>query len=114
MTTILNGSTIIYNRDGVTINTLAAQGGSSGGSTANIVRYSSKTVVLLTLEDSGNSYACNLPSGAEVGDEVEVYLNTNAASPAVYPPSGETMYNGDTSSSFSRYRKVSSNVWAGR
>lgn len=114
MTTILNGSTIIYNRDGVTIDTLAAQGGNTGGSTANIIRYSSKTVILLTVEDDGNSYACNLPSDAEIGDEVEIYINTNATSPYAYPPFGETMYNGETSSSFHHYIKVSSSVWAGR
>ena len=112
MTTVLNGSTVVYNRSGTTIDTLAAQGGSTGGSTASIVRSSYKTVVLLTTDLT--NIACNLPSGAEVGDEVELYINSDAVSPVAYPPSGETMYNGDTSTTFGHYRKVSSTVWAGR
>lgn len=88
MTTVLtdNGVSVTYNRGGVTIDTLAAQGTSASGSTATIFRSAGTTVVILTT--TSNDYACNLPSGAEIGDTVEVYPTHGGV--ALFTPSGET------------------------
>lgn len=112
MTTILNGSTVIYNRDGTTISTLSAQGNDgSGSSTATIVRNSCETIVVLTT--NATDYACNLPSGAEVGDIVEVYPS-DVTNGLAFTPSGEIFLDGSTSVAFNRarFRKVSSTKWA--
>lgn len=111
MTTVLNGSTIIYNRDGTTIDTLTAQGNNSGSSSATIVRSAEVTVVILTAV--GTDYACNLPSNAEVGDIIEIFSTENNG--WVYLPSGDTFIDGTASFGWGasvRVRKVSATEWA--
>jgi hypothetical protein len=74
MTTVLNGSTVIYNKSGMTVDDLIAQG-DVNGSTSNIVRKSSITAVYVGITPT--DYACVLPSifDCDIGDIVEVYPN---------------------------------------
>jgi hypothetical protein len=110
MTTV-NESSVTYNRDGVTVESLTAQGQNTGGSTATITRSAGTTVVLLS--NNVTDFACNLPSNAEPGDVVEIFSNNGNA--FAYMPSGESLiFNGDggigfTASAF--FRKVSSTQW---
>lgn len=111
MTTVLNGSTVTYNRDGVTVDSYTANGTNVGPSTTTIARSARHTVAVVTVPN-GSNYACNLPSGAEVGDVVEVYFTTSGW---VFAPSGETfVLNGASAMGCdigAAFRKVSSSVW---
>lgn len=115
MTTVKDGSTIIYNRDGTTIDTYVATGiNGPWTSTTNIIRVSSKTVVIL--EVASNAYGVNLPSDAEIGDVVEIYLDqTNYNGCHIRTAgAGETFLQGVNQTAFSgaaSFRKVSSTKW---
>jgi hypothetical protein len=117
MTTISTPSgtpTIIYNRDGLTVDAISGNGTTSGSATA-MTRYCQHTVVSVTV--TTNNTAVKLPTGAEIGDVVEVY---NVAgfplAPDVFPPSGETLVNSNTDISCTGggaiFRKVTSTSWA--
>jgi hypothetical protein len=109
MTTVLNGSTIIFNREGTTIESLIAQGGSVGSSTAFITRTAEITIVILATDET--NYACVAPPGAEIGDVVEIFAT--GGNGWVYPPPGEWFLSG-FNSAFApgvRLRKVSSTEW---
>ena len=115
MTTVKDGSSIIYNRSGTTIDTYVATGTNVVASTTNIIRSSSKTVVIL--EVTPTAYAVNLPSDAEIGDIVEVYLDTtnyNGCHIRTASGSGETFLNGVNQTAFgvgALFRKVSATKW---
>ncbi len=116
MTTVLNGSTIIQNRSGVTIDSYLANGNNSSGSTTTLVRSAGWTVAFVQAQ-SANDYAFNVPSGFEVGDVLEVYFD--AAGFGVggwfYLPGGETLQDGVSDrgalNTGLTLRKLSSTMW---
>lgn len=123
MTTVvdpLGTPTPIYNRSGVAIiPSLTAQGTTSSDA-AIIPTVSGHTVVIVSA--AGHSgYGVMLPSGADIGDVVELYcanLNGSAASAILaYAPSGETLNSGNSDTvnfipgQGVMLRKVSSTDW---
>lgn len=116
MTTILNGTTIVNNRDGQTIDSYIGSGNNSTPGTTNIVRSAGKTIAILQ-PASASAYACNLPSNAEVGDSVDIYVDpTNYSGGWFYLPSGDTLLDGVSDrggfNQSAKFIKVSSNLWA--
>lgn len=106
MTTILNGTSIVYNRSGVTIDTISA------GNT--ISRVSQHTIVLVAVTSINRDIY--FPSNCEIGDIIEVHCinNTDSSSFRINLYSGDTFaYDGSTSSQGldGIYTKVSSNSW---
>lgn len=114
MTTILNGSTIFYNRGGCTIDTYTATGTNITASSTTIVRSAQKTIAIMI--NSSTAYGFNLPIDAEVGDEVEVFMVTTNFGGWYHLPSGETLLDGSTASGGcggnNLFRKLSSTAWA--
>jgi hypothetical protein len=117
MTAVLNGSTIIQNRSGVTIDTYPANGNNVSGSTTTIGRSAGWTVAVLQPQ-SANDYACNIPAGFEVGDVIEFYLDTTVFGIGggwFYLPAGETMPDGVSDRGGigpgTIMRKISSTMW---
>src|SRR5262249_8631866 len=115
----------IYNRSGTTIQTVvgAGPGGTDPAAQAaatQLVRYSGWDVFIVT---SGN--AVTLPSGAEIGDVVEIHGYNSIGSPQIYTIVGETLSNlpisgqnysaGGLAAEFNfvcfMFRKVSSTNW---
>jgi hypothetical protein len=140
MTTVVSPSsspTPVYNRSGVTVVsvTAGAQSGEQpvGNDGTPIPQYSGVTVALVTTANTApnGSSVVLLPSGAEIGDVVEVYLfsTTDPNQPVqinLFPPVGESVgilptSTGTNSSSNAPvqagqgriYRKVSSSNWQG-
>ena len=106
--------TNIYECPPLSIDTYAGNGNSGGGSSTTIVRNSSKMVVLLDVTSTNN--ACNLPSDAEIGDVIEVYISSGPGTAWLYSPSGETFVpNGSTVLNIGDsgiFRKIASDKWA--
>lgn len=91
MMTVQNPSgspTIVYNRDGTTIESVTAAGTTQGGAAA-IPRASGCTVALCTPSVGNDSVI--MPSGAEIGDVVEVYTTSNATNLNIWPQSGGSL-----------------------
>ena len=144
MTTVIDPTgtpTIVYNRSGTTI--VGLVGGDSlyknpgpfvpiGNEGVDIPRLSETTILLATIttthDGSGNVSGWNsvfrLPSAADIGDVVEVYLvSTDGANgPAIFPQVGEQILPKPVSdgtnpaavsnaSSECRFRKISSTTW---
>jgi hypothetical protein len=89
MVTINNSQTSpsqIYNKYGMTIDTIAPNGLTAGTATV-IARLCGHTVVVVGPNTSINR-AVILPSGADIGDSVEV-VSADGGSVYVFPPSGE-------------------------
>lgn len=105
----------IYNRDGLTVANVTANGTTAGSGTA-ITRYSGWTVALVATS-TGNQ-AVVLPSDAEIGDLVEVYSTlNNGAQAIVFPPSGQSFLAGFSSHSAlpgdgALFRYVATDTWA--
>lgn len=93
MTTVLTPAgtpTVIYNRSGLTIDSITATG-TVMASAAAIVRYTGHTVVLVSTPDSSN-VGVVLPDDAEVGDVVEVHnIAPISQGMSVFVPSGQYM-----------------------
>jgi hypothetical protein len=142
MTTIIDPTgtpTIVYNRSGTTIVSLLGgltpnkTGGFSpiGNEGVDIPRLSETTVLLATTNTvfdgpnvSGRNEVFRLPSGADVGDIVEIYLvsNDSGSGPMIFPQIGEQILPKPVSdgtnpaavsnaSSECRFRKISSTTW---
>lgn len=116
MTTVTDpGGTpvVIYNRDGVTIDSITAAGTNSA-SAAVIPRYCAHSVIIAS-SASGSGDGIRLSSSSEVGDVVEIYWDLNTGQGLVYPPTGESINNAgsNVSSSAQRHllRKVSATEW---
>lgn len=90
MMTVLNPAgtpTIVYNRDGTTIESVTAAG-TDQGSAASIPRSSGWTVVMVSIPDSSDQCVV-LPSTAEIGDVFEIYrISGGGTELSVFPPSG--------------------------
>ena len=118
MTTTTVDGDIVYNRGGVVIVEMTAQGtNASSGSTAVVPKSASRTVVLLHVTSS--NYAVSVTDDFEIGDVVDFYTNSQSLSaPTVFLPSGETIFDGnDTDPTNIAYgvkhmRKVTSDKWA--
>ena len=110
MTTIKDGSIIIHNRDGQTIDSYVATGTNIIASTTDIVRTSSCTIALLEVNGDPSNYACNCPDNCEIGDIVEIYADDSAW---IYLPLGDSFYHGNNSfTGFIKMIKVDNNLWA--
>ena len=111
MTTILNGSTIIQNRTGKTIDSYTANGTNVSGSSTTLVRSAETTIALLSVTET--NYACNVPNNCEIGDIVEIYCG--GSSGWFYLPSGDTFINSAADrggiSDGIRLTKVASTTW---
>jgi hypothetical protein len=109
---------IVYNRSGLTIVEVDANGTTQGAGTP-IPRLSAETVALVSFAFSGLHQAVVLPDDAEVGDVVEVYVSgANDVNGFLFPPSGESIGLGAanakvnfTSARGLRFRKIKSTVW---
>lgn len=118
MATILDpGGTpsIVYNKSGTVVVEVTAAGAIIANA-APIPYYAGRTIALCTPLNASNYYVC-LPTGAEIGDIVEVYSTVVAGGQdlSVVAPSGETLDPGGPLS-FHRPRgircvKVSSTQW---
>ena len=109
MTTILNGSTIIQNRTGKTIDSYTGNGNNVSGSSTTLVRSAEITIAVLSVTET--NYACNIPTDCEVGDIIEIY---SSGSGWFYLPVGNTLVSGPDRGGFDLgiiLRKISSNVW---
>jgi hypothetical protein len=102
---------IIYNRDGTTISSLASAG-TNQSTAAQIVRYSGWDIVLVTYNAGAG---VKLPSNSEIGDIVELHLDVVGLGIECYPESGAQInFNGANSSfAFSQmlFRKVAAGSW---
>lgn len=105
-----------YNRSGTTIIGLV---GGTHGSPTPIPLVSGITIVIVT-PDVSNNNTVELPIGADVGDVVEVYPETQGTGGKGYnavPPSGETVGGGAVTGASGIFgvilRKVSSTDWRG-
>ncbi len=127
MTTIIDpsGTPIpVYNRGGITIVEVTANGVTTGSAT-EVPAVSGHTVVLVTTTSSPTDQsAVRLPSGAEIGDVVELYHVNNDAHIIVFPPTGERLGFRTTDESFimnagenpgagAMFRKTKSDRWDG-
>lgn len=90
MTTVLNGTDVIHNRSGKTIDSYIANGNNVTSSTTNIIKSAGLTIALLSV--TGSDYACNLPNNLEIGDRLEVYCEP--AGGWFYLPIGDTLLDG--------------------
>lgn len=115
-TTVSPGSspTVVYNRDGTTLDTLAATGDEGSGG-AQIVRYTGTTVVLAST--SSGETAVILPHDAEIGDVVEVLCVGPSEALSVVPHSGDSFYGGVSAANFNPgaaalFRYVAANKWS--
>lgn len=117
-TTIISGSpTVVYNKSGTTIDIIVGSGTTQGGATP-ITQYGGNTIVLASRgAGGGDDIAIKLPSGAEIGDIVQVIaIDGSGNSVAIYPPSGEEIWAQGTNNGFgvagsSVFRKITSNRW---
>lgn len=94
MTTVVDpgGAPIpVYNRSGMTIDTITPTGVTQG-TAAPIATYASHTV-LVAFSAMGGGLAVLLPSAAEIGDVVEIHGQANQTFD-VYPESGAAIDNG--------------------
>jgi hypothetical protein len=90
MTTVTS-STIVYNRSGVIVIDVTANGTTQVGA-GTISRASGVTVAVVTVDGSNGNKAVILPSDAEIGDVVEVYNATDATHTMfVFADSGSTI-----------------------
>lgn len=95
MTTILNGSMIIYNHDGRTIDNYVGNGTNISGSSTSIIYYGAGKTIAILQPASSSNYACNIPSGVSIGDEVTINIDpTHSSGGWFYLPSGETLIDG--------------------
>lgn len=89
-----------------------AGAGTTQGSAASISYTPGRTIVLSTKVDASN-FAVRLPSGAAIGDSVEVYNDITNGPVTIFPPTSETFYNGNGSNqSPNIMTKVSSTQWS--
>lgn len=105
-----------YNRSGTTI--IGLVGGTHGAPTP--IPLVSGTTVVIVAPDMSNNNTVELPTGADVGDVVEVYPETQGSGGKAFyvvPPSGETIGGGAVSGESGLYgivlRKISSTDWRG-
>ena len=103
----------VYSPDGVTLSAINANGTTQGSAT-QVVRYTSTTVVVVTIS-SGND-AVELPSSAAIGDLVEVYLDDpGGIGIRLFTPGSETfVFGGNVANTVTKNlycRKFSSSVW---
>jgi hypothetical protein len=104
----------VYTRSGTTIQDVTANG-NGGGAPTPIVSVSGHSIVIADAFNPSNEDV-ELPSGAEVGDLVEVYAKTNslrvwaAAGDAINGTAG-SVTNVEASATGRMFRKVSSTVW---
>lgn len=96
-----NGTPIpIYNRDGVTIQTITGSGDSSMGATQVVAPSGYSVVIVITSDTPDRAFI--LPTTAEIGDVVECYPDPatydSGHLPLAFPPSGETFRGGAQSS----------------
>lgn len=110
----------LYNCEPTTIDVYLANGTNIGGSTTNIIRKSSKMIILLETDSPSTNNACNLPDNSEVGDIIELYTVFNAdhggaEGAYVYLTSGEVFINQNEISKGvghgTIFRKVTDTQW---
>lgn len=103
--------TVIYNREGATIDSITAAGSTQGTATA-ITRYSALTIVVVD-NNGSSSNGCIMPSDAEIGDVVEVHNSQDGF--RLYPESGGQIGASGTNSSVnaanSSFRRTASGQW---
>lgn len=99
----------VYNRSGTAIVSVTA----NDTTPPSIPRVSGWTVALVATGQDDR--AVKLPSGADIGDVVEVYVATGTAFQAsVHPPSSETIHGSSTPADVSSgrlFRKTGSSDW---
>jgi hypothetical protein len=110
---------VIYNRSGVTIDTIVGGVSPAEADAVPIVRYGAHTVVLVSSPNGRSDSPVSLPADAEIGDVVEVYgvytTLVGRVTPYVWPQSGgsiATRPGGAPSSPAAIFRKVTSDDWA--
>lgn len=110
---------VTYNRSGVSIVSVAANGNTQATAT-EIPAASGHTVAIITGITDNQHLGVLLPSDAEIGDVVEIYIDpsTTGNSTTVYPPSGESIGKATADLSFgvsgnagALFRKVSPTNW---
>jgi hypothetical protein len=115
MTVISPGSTpsIVYNRDGQTIDNIAA-GGTNQATATPIVRYCWYTIVIVS--GSGSPVpGIRLPDDSDIGDVIEIHGNGSCA---LWPESGGQIDSGGANSEYAQQpmkvllRRISSGNWA--
>ncbi len=122
MTTITDpGGTpsVIYNRDGITIDTMVGGVSPAEADAVPIVSYGARTTVVLVSSPNGRAdSAVSLPADSEIGDVVEMYgvytTLVGRMRPSVWPHSGDTIATrvGGPSMAAAIFRKVTSTDWA--
>jgi hypothetical protein len=131
MTTVidpLGTPTVVYNRSGVNIQSVTANGAGStspSGSAPVLNTVSGYNVILVTVPDASNVDVV-LPSNSDIGDVFELHNVSTAAAIQVWPSGSMTLASLATSSpftvspatapGFARYgtvfRMVSATMWA--
>lgn len=114
MRTVVNvdGNPVVFNADRTVVIVQVNTAGSDQASATEIPRCSGHTVALATC--TANASGVRLPSGAFIGDVVEVHQDSNSFSfPRAYPPIGETFFVGGPYLNIIGMiaRKISDTVW---
>lgn len=112
-------TTPTYNRAGITVDTIAANG-LSASDAAQIQRSCGVTVVGVTYP-GGNNVAVILPPGTDVGDLFEVYNLDSSQSIGLYCQSSESILGVASGNdvaisplSMKQFRKISSTAWGSK
>jgi hypothetical protein len=91
-------------------------GGTSASDAAEIVTYSTVTVLLVTKPDNFD-FAVKLPTDADIGDVIEIYYVSGSGQLSVFAPDGGTLNALSPTVylpvTYARFRKVSSTAWYG-
>jgi hypothetical protein len=101
----------VYNRSGVTVDSLAATGTDKAGG-ASIVRYAGTTVVVVSTSTDNNAVV--LPTDAETGDVVEVFTSGSPLSVFVFAGGSDAILGVSTYvivSSGASFRKIADGSW---
>ena len=85
--------------------------GGTSGAHATIARDSQWTIVAIDTSAASSHVYVDLPTGAEVGDVVEVHDLPGGSAAQITPPPGETLAQG-TPNGLRLFRKIDASLWS--